>query len=177
MLWMRNVAWLPAGPCVTRTSQSRRPVQIARETGGNDHHFQVIQLPLNLAMTEAVRAPTQTVKGERMPLLQAAAALGVSVVASASLMQAQLTRGLPAELGGAFPSLTTDAQRALAFTMTLPLCAALVGMRTLDHLSKTWEPQEKSSYRELVFFSAVVVDSPRFDARSYRQRRRISRRM
>jgi len=111
-------------------------VQIARETGGNDHHFQVIQLPLNLAMTEAVRAPTQTVKGERMPLLQAAAALGVSVVASASLMQAQLTRGLPAELGGAFPSLTTDAQRALAFTMTLPLCAALVGMRTLDHLSE-----------------------------------------
>lgn len=111
-------------------------VQVARETGGDDHHFRVVQLPLNLAMTEAVRAPTQTVHGQRMPLLEAAAALGVSVVASASLMQSQLTRGLPAELAVAFPSLTTDAQRALAFARTLPLCAALVGMRTLDHLSE-----------------------------------------
>jgi aryl-alcohol dehydrogenase-like predicted oxidoreductase len=111
-------------------------VEIARETAGDDHHFQVIQLPLNLAMTEAVRAPTQTVKGQRMPLLEAAAALGVSVVASASLMQSQLTRGLPAELAVAFPSLTTDAQRALAFARTLPLCAALVGMRSIDHLSE-----------------------------------------
>ena len=111
-------------------------VQIAREAAGDDHHFQVIQLPLNLAMTEAVRVPTQTVKGQQMPLLEAAAALGVSVVASASLMQSQLTRGLPAELAVAFPSLTTDAQRALAFARTLPLCAALVGMRSLDHLSE-----------------------------------------
>ncbi|HYN83168.1 MAG TPA: aldo/keto reductase [Gemmatimonadaceae bacterium] len=113
-------------------------VEVARETGGDDHHFRVVQLPLNLAMTEAVRLPTQTVDGQRVSLLEAAAALGVSVVASASLMQSQLTRGLPSELAVAFPSLTTDAQRALAFvrTMPLPLCAALVGMRRLDHLSE-----------------------------------------
>src|SRR5687767_1701970 len=113
-------------------------VEIARETGGDDHHFRVVQLPLNLAMTEGVRVPTQTVDGQRVSLLEAAAAFGVSVVASASLMQSQLTRGLPSELAAAFPSLTTDAQRALAFvrTMPLPLCAALVGMRRLDHLSE-----------------------------------------
>jgi aryl-alcohol dehydrogenase-like predicted oxidoreductase len=111
-------------------------VNIAREIGGDDHHFRVIQLPLNLAMTEAVRTPTQMVDGRRVPLLEAAAALGISVVASASLMQSQLTRGLPAELAVAFPSLTTDAQRALAFVRTLPVCAALVGMRRLEHLSE-----------------------------------------
>jgi aryl-alcohol dehydrogenase-like predicted oxidoreductase len=113
-----------------------RLVQIAREIGGDGHHFRVIQLPLNLAMTEAVRAPTQTLDAHRVPLLEAAAALGVSVVASASLMQSQLTRGLPLELAVAFPSLTTDAQRALAFVRTLPVCTALVGMRTLEHLSE-----------------------------------------
>lgn len=111
-------------------------VNIARETGGDGHHFRVIQLPLNLAMTEAVRAPTQTVDGRRVSLLEAAATLGISVVASASLMQSQLTRGLPSGVGIAFPSLTTDAQRALAFVRTLPLCAALVGMRRLEHLSE-----------------------------------------
>lgn len=111
-------------------------VNIARETGGDGHHFRVIQLPLNLAMTEAVRAPTQTVDGRRVPLLEAAATLGISVVASASLMQSQLTRGLPSGVAIAFPSLTTDAQRALAFVRTLPVCAALVGMRRLEHLSE-----------------------------------------
>jgi aryl-alcohol dehydrogenase-like predicted oxidoreductase len=111
-------------------------VHIAREAGGDDHHFRVIQLPLNLAMTEAVRTPTQTVGGQRVSLLEAAAAFGISVVASASLMQSQLARGLPSELATAFPSLTTDAQRALAFVRTLPLCAALVGMRRLEHLSE-----------------------------------------
>lgn len=111
-------------------------VNIARDAGGDGHHFRVIQLPLNLAMTEAIRAPTQSVDGRRVPLLEAAATLGVSVVASASLMQSQLTRGLPSELAVAFPSLTTDAQRALAFVRTLPLSSALVGMRRLEHLSE-----------------------------------------
>jgi aryl-alcohol dehydrogenase-like predicted oxidoreductase len=114
-------------------------VHVAREAGGDDHHFRVIQLPLNLAMTEAVRAPTQLIEGRRVPLLEAAAMLGVSVIASASLMQSQLTRGLPSELAVAFPSLTTDAQRALAFVRTLPLCSALVGMRKLEHLSENLE--------------------------------------
>lgn len=111
-------------------------VGIAREVGGSTHHFSVVQLPLNLAMTEAVRAPTQTLSGKSVSLLEAAAALGVSVVASASLMQSQLTSGLPVQLAAAFPSLETDAQRAISFVRSLPVCAALVGMRTVAHLAE-----------------------------------------
>jgi aryl-alcohol dehydrogenase-like predicted oxidoreductase len=111
-------------------------VGIAREVGGAAHHFSVIQLPVNLAMAEAVRSSTQTLSGRSVPVLEAAATLGVSVVASASLMQSQLARGLPGALASAFPSLETDAQRAIAFVRSLPLSSALVGMRRLDHLSE-----------------------------------------
>ena len=111
-------------------------VGTAREAGGSSHHFRIVQLPINLAMTEGIRLATQSLSGKRVPLLHAAAELGVAVIGSASLMQAQLTQGLPAELAAAFPSLDTDAQRAIAFVRSLPVSAALVGMRSLDHLSE-----------------------------------------
>ena len=112
-------------------------VELAREAGGAGHHFRVVQLPISLLMTEAVRAPTQRLAdGRVVPLLHAAAELGVSVIASASLLQAQLAAGLPAQVHEAFPGLTTDAQRALAFVRGLPLTAALVGMRSAAHIDE-----------------------------------------
>lgn len=111
-------------------------VSIARDAGGPSHHFRVVQLPVNLAMTEGIRLPTQSLSGRRVSLLEAAAELGISVIGSASLMQSQLTHSLPAELAQAFPSLDTDAQRAIAFARSLPLSAVLVGMRSLGHLSE-----------------------------------------
>ncbi|MFN2601230.1 MAG: aldo/keto reductase [Gemmatimonadaceae bacterium] len=111
-------------------------VGIAHRVGGSSHHFRVVQLPVNLAMTEAVRTLNQTLSGRKVSLLEAAASLGIAVVASASLMQSQLTHGLPATLSMTFPSLNTDAQRAIAFVRSLPVCSALVGMRSLDHLSE-----------------------------------------
>jgi aryl-alcohol dehydrogenase-like predicted oxidoreductase len=111
---------------------------LAAEVGGDGHHFRVVQLPVNLAMSEAVRAPTQrTRSGAPAPLLQAAAELGISVVASASLCQAKLAEGLPAPVRDALPALATDAQRAIAFVRSLPgVTAALVGMKRLEHLEE-----------------------------------------
>ena len=113
-------------------------VGIARDVGGERHHFRVVQAPINLAMSEAIRAPTQRLGSRRIvPLLQAAAELGISVVASASLMQSRLASGLPTAVRDSFPSLATDAQRAIAFVRSLPgVSCALVGMRTLDHVSE-----------------------------------------
>jgi aryl-alcohol dehydrogenase-like predicted oxidoreductase len=110
-------------------------VSIAREVGGDAHHFGVVQLPINLAMAEALRSPTQRVGRRHATLLQAAEELGIAVVASASLMQAKLTRGLPAQVREAFPGAETDAQSAIAFVRTLPgVSCALVGMRSTAHL-------------------------------------------
>ncbi len=110
-------------------------VEIAHEVAGDAHHFRVVQLPVNLAFTEAVRAPTQTVEGRSMTVLEAAAALGVSVVASATLLQGKLAANLPAELHDAIPGHATDAQRAIAFVRSLPVISAgLVGMKRREHL-------------------------------------------
>lgn len=115
-------------------------VSLAHEAGGMDHHFKVIQLPINLAMTEAVRAQTQCVGRDRVTALEAAHRLGISVVASATLMQSQLTRGLPEQVHAAFPGFTSDARRAIAFTQSLPLSTALVGMKSVSHLEENLAP-------------------------------------
>ena len=111
-------------------------VDIAREAGGASHHFRVVQLPVNLAMTEAVRAPTQSENGKNVALLDLAQDLDIAVVASASLMQSQLAQNLPGAVRSMFPAFETDAQRAIAFVRSLPVGAALVGMRSLGHLTE-----------------------------------------
>jgi aryl-alcohol dehydrogenase-like predicted oxidoreductase len=114
-------------------------LELAHEIAGDNHRFRVVQLPVNLAMPEAMRLPTQPgASGDALlPALDAAAELGLSVMASASLMQAQLTRGLPDTVRELYPSLETDAQRALAFVRSLPgVTTALVGMRSRAHLDE-----------------------------------------
>ena len=114
-------------------------VSVAREVGGDNHHFRIIQLPINLAMTEAVRVPTQCIGADRVSLLEAAHRVGVAVVGSATLMQSQLTRSLPDQLRSAFPGFNSDARRAIAFAQSLPVTAALVGMKSVAHLEQNLE--------------------------------------
>jgi predicted aldo/keto reductase-like oxidoreductase len=94
-------------------------------------------LPVNLAMPEAARLPTQLLGRHLVPLLEAADALGVGVVASAPLMQGRLTDGLPAEMRDLLPGCRTDAQRALRFAASLPaVCTVLAGMRRREHVAE-----------------------------------------
>lgn len=112
-------------------------VALAREVGGTTHHFRAIQLPVSLAMPEAARLPTQPLGRRLVPLLEAADALGIGVVASATLMQGRLSSGLPDEMRELFPGCTTDAQRALRFAASLPgVCTVLAGMRRREHLAE-----------------------------------------
>jgi aryl-alcohol dehydrogenase-like predicted oxidoreductase len=108
----------------------------AQEAGGKDHHFRSIQLPVNLAMTEAVRSPTQIARGKHFSILDLARDEGVSVIASASLMQAQLTHDLPPQVRSLFPAMETDAQRAISFVRSLPVASAIAGMRSVSHLDE-----------------------------------------
>jgi len=110
-------------------------IALAREVGGTTHHFRAVQLPVSLAMPEAARLPTQPLGRKLVPLLEAADALGVGVVASAPLMQGRLTAGLPNEMHDLFPECATDAQRALRFASSLPgVSVVLTGMRRGEHL-------------------------------------------
>jgi aryl-alcohol dehydrogenase-like predicted oxidoreductase len=115
-------------------------VTLAREVAGEGHHFRALQLPLNLAMPEALTQPTQSVDGQPMPLLQAAAALGVQVITSAALLQTQLLGRLPMALREGFVPLRTDAQRCLQFARSAPgVTTALVGMKRPDHFEENLE--------------------------------------
>ncbi len=111
-------------------------VAAAVDVGGKDHHFRIIQLPVNLAMTEAVRLPSQHDGTTNHSLVEIARQAGISVIASAALMQSQLTRDLPPAARDLFPGLQTDAQRAIAFVRSLPVASALVGMRSVEHLEE-----------------------------------------
>jgi aryl-alcohol dehydrogenase-like predicted oxidoreductase len=112
-------------------------VEAARRAGGGAHRLRAVQLPVNLAMSEAVRMPTQLVKGKPLTLAQAAMDLHLAVIGSATLMQAQLTDGLPAALREHFRDLTTDAQRAIAFARTIDgVGASLVGMKRVAHVDE-----------------------------------------
>jgi aryl-alcohol dehydrogenase-like predicted oxidoreductase len=109
----------------------------AEAVAGRDHHFRVIQLPYNLAMPEAYAAATQVVDGERLSPVEAAARFGIAVVASASILQGQLSRRLPQALADAFPGLDTPAQRALQFVRSTPgITVALVGMARREHVAE-----------------------------------------
>ena len=121
-------------------------VAIAREVAGEDNHFRAVQMPINLGMPEAFRMPTQEFgkKGELVPALEAAAGLGLAVMASASLMQSQLTHDLPPSMRELFPQQHTDAQRSLAFVRSLPgVTTALVGTRSLEHLAENLASAER----------------------------------
>jgi aryl-alcohol dehydrogenase-like predicted oxidoreductase len=114
-----------------------RVLEAAREAGGESHRFRFLQCPLNLAMPEAATRPTQRLGGKTLPLLEAAAAHGLTVISSASLMQGRLTRGLPAALKAALPNFQTDAQRALQCTRSFPgLTTALAGMSRRGHVEE-----------------------------------------
>jgi aryl-alcohol dehydrogenase-like predicted oxidoreductase len=109
-------------------------VRMAEEVGGAHHHFKVLQLPYNLGMPEALAQQTQTLNGVTVSLLEAAKALDVYVMSSASILQGQLSRGLPR---GAREVLgeRTDAQRAIQFVRSTPgLGTALVGMKQVEHV-------------------------------------------
>lgn len=112
-------------------------VTLAHDLAGESHHFRAVQMPINLAMPEAVRSATQTVAGRSLPAAAAADALELMVMGSATLMQGQLTTGLPAAVADAFPGMTTDAQRAVAFARSVPgLTAALVGTKHAAHVDE-----------------------------------------
>jgi hypothetical protein len=83
--------------------------------------------------------PTQKIGERYVPLLEASQHFGIEVVGSATLMQSQLTRSLPEQLHSAFPGFNSDARRAIAFAQSLPVAAALVGMKSVAHLEENLE--------------------------------------
>ncbi len=85
---------------------------LARDVAGGAHRFRFIQLPFNLGMVEAFASG----------VLDTAAQLGITVVASATLLQTQVLQHV-------------DATTAIQFTRSTPgISVALVGMSNPAHV-------------------------------------------
>jgi aryl-alcohol dehydrogenase-like predicted oxidoreductase len=105
----------------------------AKEAGGDNHHFKVVQLPFNLGLPEAMSLPTQGT----VPALDAAAAAGLAVFTSVPLMQGQILGRFGPEFRTKFPGLKTDAQRCLQFVRSTPgVTAPLCGMKDIAHVEE-----------------------------------------
>ncbi len=132
-----------------------RMVELAREVGGAEHHFRFLQLPLNLGMPEALTQTNQSFQGAEVSLLEAARALGVTVMASAAILQGRVARDLPARIREPLGALATDAMTALQFTRSTPgVTTALIGMSQQAHIAENLrlvrvEPTRMEDYERL----------------------------
>ena len=119
--------------------------RLAREAAGGPHHFRFVQLPFNLAMTEALTRPNQPLDGDKggavtpavassVTMVEAAEAFGISLIASASLLQGKMAKELPQFIRDTL-GLANDAERSLQFVRSAPgMKTALVGMSSVAHV-------------------------------------------
>jgi aryl-alcohol dehydrogenase-like predicted oxidoreductase len=108
--------------------------QGARAGAGKGDHFRAVQLPMNLAMAQALVYRSQETPDGRAGALEAANLLDLAAFGSASLLQGRLAGELPEEVEAAFPEAETGATRALQFARSSPgLTAALVGVSRSEH--------------------------------------------
>jgi aryl-alcohol dehydrogenase-like predicted oxidoreductase len=138
----------------------RALVEAARDVAGDNHHFRFVQLPFNLGMQEARMHP---VEDDGWSVLDVAAELEITVIASASLFQARLARDLPVEIAQEMPGLVTDAQRAIHFARSTPgIACTLVGMCSPAHVVEnlavaTIPPMTLPEYRRFCSTTSRLV--------------------
>ncbi len=144
-----------------------RAKSLAQEvTLNKEDRFRFIQFPLNMAMPEALIAPTQKLGEEQIPVLEAAYRLGITPIASNSLCQAQVVGKIPENIASACgDDLRTDGQRALQYTRSAPgLLTALVGMKAIEHIEENLAltavpPLGRKNFQELTHLIVGVLKS------------------
>jgi aryl-alcohol dehydrogenase-like predicted oxidoreductase len=88
-------------------------------------------------MPEALTLMNQRINDEDLTMLEAAEQLGVTVIASASMLQGRVARGLPETVRKPLGSLATDAQTAVQFVRSTPgITTALIGMSRVEHVEE-----------------------------------------
>ena len=112
-------------------------VEAAQAAAGEAHNFRFIQLPFNLAMPEALVLKNQELNGDYVSILEAAETQGITVMASASILQGRVASGLPEKIREPLGSLATDAQTGIQFVRSTPgVTTALVGMSRREHVEE-----------------------------------------
>ena len=107
--------------------------KIAEKVGGSQRHgFRFIQLPYNLAYSEALLLRNQSVGSEKnLTVLEAAQKLGIGVFTSIPLFQGRLLRAQVPDYGG----MTDQVSKLLQVVRSSPsVIAPLIGQKNSSHV-------------------------------------------
>jgi aryl-alcohol dehydrogenase-like predicted oxidoreductase len=109
-------------------------VKLAEKVGGKEHGFRFIQLPYNLAYSEALLLKSQSVGGQKnLTILEAAEKLGIRIFTSIPLFQSRLLRAqIPDYMG-----LSDQVLKLVQVIRSSPsVIAPLIGYKKKEHLEQ-----------------------------------------
>lgn len=107
-------------------------VSLAHKVGGSEHGFRFVQLPYNLAYSEALLLKSQSVgSNKNLNILEAAKLLNVKVFASAPLLQGRLLRAkIPDYMG-----ISDQVAKLVQIIRSSPsIIAPLLGYKAPEHI-------------------------------------------
>jgi aryl-alcohol dehydrogenase-like predicted oxidoreductase len=109
-------------------------VRTAESVGGKDHGFRFIQLPYNLAYSEALLLKNQPVGSEKnLTILEAAAKLKVGVFTSIPLFQGRLLGAQIPDYGG----MSDPVGKLVQIVRSSPsVIAPLIGQKKAEHVEE-----------------------------------------
>jgi aryl-alcohol dehydrogenase-like predicted oxidoreductase len=130
-------------------------VRCAEIAGGKDHGFRFIQLPYNLAYSEALLLRNQSVHSEQnLTILQAAAKLNIGVFTSIPLFQGKLLKSQVPNYG----NVTDPVAKLLQIIRSSPsVVAPLIGQKKQQHVEENLRIANISPLSEFEFKQAIQV--------------------
>ena len=138
-----------------------RCVELAREIAGLRHKFLSVQLPLNLAMPEALTRQNQPVRGRLLTAIDAAKELGLMTLTSGALWQGKLKRERMPHVPELHPELGA-VDHALQFARSAKhVTSALVGTRTVEHAAHNAGVMRQPKAPQ-AWMDAVLGEQPHF---------------
>ena len=129
---------------------------IAKSIGGIDHGFRFIQLPYNLAYSEALFLKNQNVGNEKkLTILEAAKRLKIGVFSSVPLLQGKL---IQTKIPDYSEGLTDPIMKLVQIIRSSPsIIAPLIGQKKMDHVNNNNKISEVPPLSEEEFKLAIEV--------------------
>jgi aryl-alcohol dehydrogenase-like predicted oxidoreductase len=130
-------------------------VNCADSVGGKNHGFRFIQLPYNLAYSEALLLRNQSVGSEKnLTILQAAAKLNIGIFTSIPLFQGRLLHGQVPNYG----NVTDRVSKLVQIIRSSPsVIAPLIGQKKPEHVEENLKAANVPPLSEEEFSEAVRI--------------------
>jgi aryl-alcohol dehydrogenase-like predicted oxidoreductase len=130
-------------------------VKSAESVGGKDHGFRFIQLPYNLAYSEALLLRNQSVGSEEnLTILQAAEKLNIGIFTSIPLFQGRLLRSQIPDYGG----ISDPIAKLVQIIRSSPaVIAPLIGQKKAEHIEENLKTANMPPLSEEEFKQAIRI--------------------